>query len=111
MESRIQRTLTQWFPDAFTDDNISTLRTDYDFLNHFAEYVKALINNNCENKKEPLNIINLLYSKGTLFERNAIENAFLFVLASDEKSQTLKENLSIMPEALKAVYIKTILEN
>jgi HSP90 family molecular chaperone len=111
MESRIQKTLTQWFPDAFTEVQKSALKTDYDFLNHFTKYVKGLIKEDCENKAEPFKIINLLYSKGTLFERNAIENAFFFALAFDENPQTLRENLSLMPEHLRAVYIKTILEN
>lgn len=111
MESRIQKTLTQWFPDAFTDIEKSALKTDYDFLEHFSNYVKGLIKDDCENKEEPFKIINLLYSKGLLFERNAIENAFFFVLAFDENPQTIKENLSLMPEPLRAVYIKTILEN
>lgn len=111
MESRIQKTLTQWFPNAFIDAASTSLNTDYDFLHHFAKYAKRLIEEDCEDKKEPFKIINLLYSKGTLFEKNAIENAFLFVIASDEKPQTLKESLSLMPEALRAVYIKTIIEN
>ncbi|HAF30656.1 MAG TPA: hypothetical protein DCG75_16565 [Bacteroidales bacterium] len=111
MESRIQKTLTQWFPDAFALEHKSVLKTDYDFLCHFAKYVERLIKEDSENKREPFKIINLLYSKGTLFERNAIENAFFFVIASNEKPQTLKESLSLMPEALRAVYIKTILEN
>lgn len=111
MESRIQKTLTQWFPDAFADVKKSELKTDYDFLNHFAKYAKDLIKKDRENKKEPFKIINLLYSKGTLFERNAIENDFFYVLAFDENSRTLKENLSLLPESLRAVYIKTILEN
>lgn len=111
MESRIQKTLTQWFPDAFAAAQKTALKTDYEFLNHFAKYVTGLIKDDCESKKEPYKIINLLYSKGTLFERNAIENAFFLYIASDEKPQTLKESLSLMPEGLRAVYIKTILEN
>ncbi|MFA6404054.1 MAG: hypothetical protein WCX31_20870 [Salinivirgaceae bacterium] len=111
MESRIQKTLTQWFPDAFIDVQESVLITDYDFLNHFAKYVKDLIKDDCEIKEEPFKIINLLYSKGSLFERNAIENAFFFVLAFDENPLNIKKNLSLMPEPLRAVYIKTILEN
>ncbi|MDP2236951.1 MAG: hypothetical protein Q8J88_11000 [Bacteroidales bacterium] len=111
MESRTQKTLMQWFPDAFTDVRKSELKTDYDFLNHFAKYTKSLIKEDKENKKEPFKIINLLYSKGTLFERNAIENEFFFVLAFDENPRTLKEDLSLLPESLRAVYIKTLLEN
>lgn len=111
MESRIQKTITQWFPEAFTDVKKSALKTDYDFLDNFAKYVKGLIKDDCENKEEPFKIINLLYSKGSLFEKNAIENAFFFVLAFNENPLTLKESLSLMPEGLRQVYIKTILEN
>ncbi len=111
MESRIQKTLTQWFPDAFTDTKKSVLKTDYDFLNHFAKYTKGLIKDDFEYKKEPFKIINLLYTKGSLFEKNAIENAFFYILAFDENPQTLKVTLDLMPESLHAVYIKTILEN
>jgi len=111
METRIQKTLTQWFPDAFTDVKKSALKTDYDFLNHFAKYAKGLINDDSENKKEPFKIINLLYSKGSLFERNAIENEFFFAFAFNENSYTLKDNLHLMPEPLRAVYVKIILEN
>lgn len=111
METRIRKTLIQWFPDAFNDVQISTLKTDYDVLNHFAKYVEGLVKVNAENKQEPFKVIHLLYSKGSLFERNAIENAFFYPLAFDENHQSLKEDLSLMPEALRAVYIKTILEN
>lgn len=111
MESRIQKTLTQWYPGAFTEVKKTLLKNDYDYLDHFAKYAKSLIKDNSEKKEELFKLINLLYSKGTLFERNAIENAFFFVLAFDENPQTFKENLSLMPEPLRAVYIKTILEN
>ncbi len=111
MESRIQKTLYQWFPGAFTDVKKAVLNSDYDTLNHFANYTKSLIKDDSENKSEPFKIINLLYAKGSLFERNAIENEFFYVLAFDENPQNLKENLSLMPESLRTVYIKTILEN
>jgi len=42
MESRIQSTLDQWFPDAFTDVKKTVLKSDYDTLNHFAKYTKSL---------------------------------------------------------------------
>lgn len=111
MESRIQKTLTQWYPDAFTDVPKASLKTDYDFLSRFAEYVENLIKEDSENKKEPFKIINLLYSKGTLYERNAIENSFFYALAFDENAHTLKDNLDLMPEPLRTIYIKTIIEN
>ncbi len=111
METRIQKTLSQWFPDAFADVKRSVIATDYGILQQFALYTKKLIENDSENKKEPFKIIFLLYSKGSLFEKNAIENEFLNVLATEEKSGTIKDHLDLMPEALRPVYIKTILEN
>lgn len=111
MESRISITLTQWFPNAFTEVPKTSLKTDYDFLSHFAEYVEKLIKEDSETKREPFKIINLLYSKGTLYERNAIENSFFYKLAFDENAHTLKDNLDLMPEPLRVIYIKTILEN
>lgn len=111
MESRIQKSLTQWFPDAFSEIQRSELKTDYDFLNHFAQYVERLIKDDSENKKEPFKIINLLYTKGSLYERNAIENSFFYALSFEKNTQTFKNNLSLMPEPLRAVYLKTILEN
>jgi hypothetical protein len=111
METRIQKTLCQWFPDAF--DNIVRLefKSDYDLLHHFAKYTKKLVIGDCENKSEPFKIIALLYFKGTLFEKNAIENEFLSVIALEENTNTLKEHLELMPELLRSVYLKTILEN
>lgn len=111
METRIQKTLYQWFPDAFTDIDETVLDSDYETLKHFAHYTKELIKADVEDKSEPYKIINLLYSNGSLFERNAIENSFFYVLAFDENPQGLKENLNLMPEELREVYIKTILEN
>lgn len=110
METKIQKTLHHWFPEAFKQlDELMT--TDYLVLHRFAEYTRKLINDNCEGQKEPFRIIFLLYSNGTLFEKNAIENEFLIVLASEENSMTLKQHLELMPEGLRMVYLKTIIGN
>jgi len=110
METKIQKTLHHWFPEAFkqTDEMIPT---DYLVLHRFAEYTRKLLSDNSEGQKEPFRIIFLLYSNGTLFEKNAIENEFLIVLASEENSMTLKQHLELMPEGLKMVYLKTIIGN
>lgn len=111
METRIQKTLLHWFPEAFKETEKSLLSTDYGILRHFAEYAIRLLNEPTENQKEPFKIIQLLYSRGSLYERNAIENEFFNVLASGEKALTLKGHLDLMPEEIKTVYIKTIIEN
>lgn len=110
METRIQKTLHHWFPEAFMGTE-ELIPEDYRVLHHFAEYTRELINNKSEGQKEPFKIISLLYSNGSLFEKNAIENEFLLVLASEENSMTLKQHLELMPEGLKAVYVKTIIGN
>jgi hypothetical protein len=111
METRILKTLSQWFPEAFADVKKSELVSDYRTLLHFAKYTLKLINENSESKKEPFKIILLLYSKGSLYEKNAIENEFLKVLSDEENAMKLKEHLDLMPENLKPVYLKTIVEN
>lgn len=111
METRIQKTLFHWFPEAFMGTEKSHINSDYGILRHFAEYTQGLIKTKSENQREPFKIIHLLYSKGSLFEKNAIENEYFITLASDVTTMTLKEHLELMPEGLRAVYIKTIIEN
>ncbi len=111
METTIQKTLMQWFPEAFSDLKKNIRISDYEALRIFSRYTIEKIHNDSENKTEPFKIIFLLYSKGSLFERNAIENEFLKILSDEEQTGSLKEHLSLMPDELKAVYIKTILEN
>jgi len=111
METRIHKTLCHWFPDAFEGKEESVISSDYGILRQFAEYTKKLMSKKSESQKEPFKIIHLLYSKGTLYENNAIENEFFNALASDENVISLKEHLELMPEALKEVYIKTIIDN
>jgi hypothetical protein len=112
METKIQKTLNQWFPDAFADfKEPVTDNFDYRVLRHFARYAQKLIQQNSERMKEPFKIINLLYFKGTMYEKNAIENEFFNALAMEEKSMTLKGHLGLMPEDIRQVYIRTILEN
>ena len=108
METKIQKTLHHWFPEAFKEKE-ELMTTDYWVLRRFAEYTRKIISDNCEGQKEPFRIIFLLYSNGTLFEKNAIENEFLNVLASEESSMTLKQHLELMPEGLRTVYLKTII--
>lgn len=111
METRIHKTLCHWFPDAFEGIEESPVSSDYCILHQFAEYTRKLMNDKTENQKEPFKVIHLLYSKGTLYEKNAIENEFFNVLASDDVVISLKEQLELMPEPLKEIYIKTILDN
>ncbi len=112
METKMQRTLRQWFPEAFRSEKGEEKLSDYDVLQHFAEYCIMLITEgNTEKEREPFKIIKLLYTNGTLSERNAIENEFFTVLAKEEAPGSLKRHLDLMPADLRQVYLKTILEN
>ena len=111
METRIQKTLKQWFPNAFADEKKTGSDSDYATLQQFARYTLKLIQNNDENEKEPFKIVNMLYQKGSLREKNAIENEFFNILTKEESPGTLKLHMGLMPDNLKPVYLKTILEN
>jgi hypothetical protein len=53
METKIHKTLSQWFPAAFDDLKKTSEYSDYEILNHFASYTHKQIKNNSENKEEP----------------------------------------------------------
>jgi hypothetical protein len=111
METRIQKTLKQWFPNAFADEANPVSDSDYEMLQQFARYTLQLIQENKENEKEPFKIVNMLYHNGSLHDKNAIENEFFSILTKAESPGTLKSHLGLMPDNLKPVYLKTILEN
>lgn len=111
METKIGKTLKQWFPTAFEELPEYSSCSDYELLCRFAKYTISIIHDDSDTKREPFRLILLLYSKGSLYEKNAIENEFFRILAGEETSMTLKEHLSLMPEELKPVYLKTILGN
>jgi hypothetical protein len=112
METKIKNTLTKWFPDAFSSFSGIDEASDYELLNYFARTTLALLKNDqIDQCKEHLKIINMLYNSGTLHDKNAIENEFLAVLVCDEMPSQLKMHIEMMPKELRAVYLKTILEN
>ncbi|MGV8138808.1 MAG: hypothetical protein AB2L20_26725 [Mangrovibacterium sp.] len=111
METRIQKTLKQWFSNAFADEMKANPDSDYEILQQFAGYTLKLIGEKNENSKEPFKIVDILYQKGSLHDKNAIENEFFSILSKAESPGTLKSHLELMPDNLKPVYLKTILEN
>ena len=111
METSIQKTLKQWFPNAFAENAETREESDYEILNEFAKYTLSIIQDNKEDEKEPFQIMNLLYQKGSLHDKNAIENEFFSIIIKEESPGSLKTHLKLMPDTLKTVYLKTILEN
>ena len=111
METRIQKTLKKWFPNAFTENAETGAESDYEILKQFAWYTLSLIQNHKEGEKEPFKIVNLLYQNGSLHDKNAIENEFFSIITKEESPGSLKSHLKLMPENLKPIYLKTILEN
>lgn len=111
MESKIQKTLQQWFPDAFSGAATSDIDNDYKILKYFATFTQKLIDDKDENRREPFKIINLIYANSSLHDKNAIENEFFGLLAQNNSPASLKEHLDLMPASLRPVYIKTLIEN
>ncbi len=103
------KTVKEWLPWSLeNEDRIS----EYSLLKKLADYCRQQINGGeYEKANQVIKIINLLYSGGTLHEKNAIENEFLEVLAIEEAPSTLKTHMKFLPENLKEAYLKTILEN
>jgi hypothetical protein len=128
MGTKIQKTLRQWFPDAFAEEHRTGSRSDYEILQQFARYTIRLIHEK-KNEKEPFEILNQLYQMGSLHDKNAIENErfdkasakpnlfelcragettieneFFSVLIKSESPGTLKWHMELMPDNLKTVY-------
>lgn len=111
MKTVIKQTLEKWLPEAYNDLNAGSLKNDYEIIRAFAEYSIELMKKDDENVIEVLKIINLIYKKGSLYERNAIENEFFTTIAKSETTGLLKKHLDLMPTDLKGIYLKTIIEN
>ncbi len=109
METRITKTLKNWFPDLYPEEITEGELRDYVVLNHFAAYCNE--NRDTKQVTEVFKIINLLYQNGSLHDRNAIENEFLSILTDISSPSNLKSQLGQLPKELRPIYIKTILEN
>lgn len=109
METRIIKTVKEWLP-WFVEENQHP--TEYTVLKKLANYCQERISEGSEERaSEVIKVINLLYSGGSLHEKNAIENEFLEVFARSESPASLKAHMKIFPEKMKQAYLKTILEN
>lgn len=109
METKIIHTIRVWLPWAIEDN---TNASEYEILRKLANHcTKCIHENDSENALQVIKIMNLIYTSGSLHDRNAIENEFLEVLTAEEAPASLKEHMKILPEKLKEAYLKTILEN
>lgn len=109
METNIIHTVKEWLPWAIEDDSIIS---EYDLLRKLADECRERIREQDHEKAmQVIRIINLIYASGSLHERNAIENEFLEVLATEEAPASLKEHVKILPKPLKEAYLKIIFEN
>ncbi|GGG94652.1 hypothetical protein GCM10007415_32190 [Parapedobacter pyrenivorans] len=110
-ETKITRTLREWIPAALTGTDPSD---DYKALREAADlFLRKVVGDATERADalEALKVVNLLYTGGCLHDRNAIENEFLSVLASQESPGSLKAHIALFPKELRQAYLKTILEN
>jgi hypothetical protein len=109
METKIIHTIKEWIPWAMEGKSPNT---EYELLRNLANYCRSnLLEQHPDKAVEIIRIINVIYSGGSRHERNAIENEFLEILATDESPASLKEHFKILPEKLRKAYLKIILEN
>jgi hypothetical protein len=111
MKTGIRETFQKWLPELYIQLQCEKLKTDYEILNQYATYTVGILDTETTQAIDILKIIHLIYRKGNLFERNAIENEFFLTMAQNEKSNSIKLHLGIIPEELKSIYLKTIIEN
>lgn len=111
MKTGIKQTFEKWLPEIYSNLHADELSNDYEVLKVFAEHTIKLMQQDDENVTEILKIVNLIYKKASLYERNAVENEFFTTIAKSETATLLKYHLELMPQELKGIYIKTIIEN
>lgn len=119
MKTKILNSIQQWVPESLKwiseIQNYDNALADYLYLKNTANLcvvkINSGINEEIENAREIIKIINLLYQGGNQYTRNAIENEFLTVLSEEEALIILKKHMNLFPSELKKGYIKTILEN
>lgn len=113
MENKLQKLLENCFPHALKKTECTKRDfTPYQELNQLADYaVDGLTQKKTGEVKEVFEMMDKLYQFGNLYDRNSIENEFLFPITQCEKEGLLKEHLKLMPKSMKAVYLKIILEN
>jgi len=109
MESKIIHAVREWLPWAINDE---CKNSEYLLLRKLANYCRdKMQGSNQDDAFQVIKIVNFLYADGSLHIKNAIENEFLEVLATDETPASLKEHIHLLPEKLRTAYLKTILEN
>ena len=107
MNTIIQQ-LKEQFPEIFPKTMENNRYEAYKVLHHFGNY--CVRNLEKEETQEILNAINKIYQRKNLFTSNAIENEFLFALATELGVTDLMKHLKILPENLWAVYISVLIE-
>ncbi|MBK7096085.1 MAG: hypothetical protein IPH57_13950 [Saprospiraceae bacterium] len=109
METKITIMIEEWLPWA-----IETLsyKGEYDLLRKLAiQYQLYMQQEEQVKAQDIIKVMNLLYSSGKLHVKNAVENEFLEIIASDETPLTMKKHMDSFSHELKSAFIKTILEN
>jgi hypothetical protein len=106
--SKIQTMLRSWFPDVYPVQALGPYG-DYAVLNHFAQYCAE--HWDADICAEIFKIINILYTKGSLHDKNAIENEFLCMLSEYATFLNVKTLCRKFPETIRPVFIRSLIEN
>lgn len=119
MKTKISETIRQWIPMSQTwinelpegDESI----LQYVLLKRTAQCCSEMLNSDNEADialaQNIIKVINLLYTSGNHYIKNAIENEFFSELIAQETPAGLKKHLDYFSKESREGYLKTILEN
>lgn len=107
MNTIIQQ-LKEQFPEIYPQEPENGRYDKYKVLHFFGSYCAQHFED--EKTQEVLHTVNRIYQRKSLFTCNAIENEFLYALATQSDVSNLMSQLKVIPESLWEAYFKVLIE-
>lgn len=107
MNTIIQQ-LKEQFPEIYPQEPENGRYDKYKVLHFFGSYCAQHFEE--EKTQEILHTVNRIYQRNSLFTGNAIENEFLYALATQSDVSNLMSQLKVIPENLWEAYLKVLIE-
>ncbi len=107
MNNIIQQ-LKEQFPEIYPQEPENDRCAKYKVLHFFGSYCAQHFEE--EKTQEILHTVNRIYQRNSLFTCNAIENEFLYALATQSDVSNLMSQLKVIPENLWEAYLKVLIE-
>lgn len=107
MNTTIQQ-LKEQFPEIYPKESENGRYIEYEVLHFFGSYCAQHFED--EKTQEILHAVNRIYQRKGLFTCNAIENEFLYAMATQSDVGNLMNQLKVIPENLWEAYFKVLIE-